>query len=190
MLRNKDHEFLKAGLDIQATQKTLITKITKENDRGEEAQAIKDNQRQIEKIRDNEVKKTHSKTNYEGLWFYTYSIAQRAALQKEWDRNEKVGDLKKAILNRKIKPYNIESHLNGLVSPMTAKEYKQLVGGSKQDLYKQFFVETNKPISVLPTDSSFKLAYNFAKREDHEMINTDTMKLNRRSCGDLKTIGI
>lgn len=69
-------------------------------------------------------------------------IGQRQVLQKEWDRTEKVTDLKKAILNRKIKPYNIETHLQGLSSGITAKEYKQLVGGHKQDVIKMFFVES------------------------------------------------
>uniref|UniRef100_A0A7S3KRQ5 Uncharacterized protein n=1 Tax=Euplotes crassus TaxID=5936 RepID=A0A7S3KRQ5_EUPCR len=114
------------------------------------------------------------------------SKTQRMILQKEWDRNEKVGDLKKAILNRKITPYNIESHLNGMVGNMSAKEYKTLVGGNKVDTVKKFFVESNKPIEALPEKSDLKLSYNIAKKDDHEIIAYETSRLHRRSMTDLK----
>ena len=94
--------------------------------------------------------------------------------------------MKKAILNRKITPYNIESHLKGLVGNMSAKEYKKLVVGNKQDIYKKFFVETNKPVSTLPENSDLKLSYQFNKKQDHEVISPEVSKLHRRSMTDLK----
>ena len=115
-------------------------------------------------------------------------IGQKEVLQKEWERNEKMGSLKKAILNRKIKPYNIETHLKGLTSSMTAREYKEMIGTNKNDVIKKFFVETNKPISVLPSDPTQTLSYALGRKEDHDVMHTNIVRINRHSISDFKNI--
>jgi hypothetical protein len=69
---------------------------------------------------------------------------------------------------------------------MSAKEYKNLVSNNKTDVMKQFFVGTNKPIAVLPADGNRNLNYGLFSKKDHEVINTDTNKLHRKSMTDLK----
>ncbi|CAI2383832.1 unnamed protein product [Moneuplotes crassus] len=162
---------LRQGLNIQAEHKILALRTQRDNDKNEESKAIREN---LQKILNNKKQEDMK------------SKTQRMILQKEWDRNEKVGDLKKAILNRKITPYNIESHLKGMVGNMSAKEYKTLVGGNKVDTVKKFFVESNKPIEALPEKSDLKLSYNIAKKDDHEIIAYETSRLHRRSMTDLK----
>jgi hypothetical protein len=103
-------------------------------------------------------------------------IGERKTLQKEWDRNEKFMSLKKAILNRKIKPYNIEAYLSGLSSQISAKDFKQLTLGTKIDPYKQFFVASAKPTATFP--AAFKLSYDSCRKIDSNALTVgDPAKL-------------
>jgi len=95
--------------------------------------------------------------------------------------------LQKAIVDRKIKPYNIETYLKGLSHSVTAKEFKRMTEGTKKDVYKEFFVENNKPISTLPTEPSTKLNYGSSKKKDHDIMGNGLGVMHRRSCSDLQS---
>lgn len=96
-------------------------------------------------------------------------------------------NLKKAILNRKIKAHNIEAHLQTLLTPMSPQAQNLLINGNTTDVYKSYFVSNNKPISQLPADRNNHLSFKIKKTQDSNILSPNMVDMHRRSMTDLKS---
>lgn len=112
--------------------------------------------------------------------------------------------MKKAILNRNVKDLkffqqvfdkNMASASSASnttkaskyeVTPEILEHFKKKAGEKKQDVIKNFFVDTNKPVAVLPRNANNRLSYKLEKVRDNDVIYTDTNPMQRRSMSDLK----